>query len=157
MKNIKSDSLRNLIFGAEDSLVSTFGVLFGITSVAGFTKTQILIAGLVTIVVEATSMGAGSFLSETSTNELEGEQKHNPISDGIIMFVSYFFAGFIPLAPYAFFELHEARYFSIAASLTALFILGCLPTKKFKSGLRMMLVAGIAAALGYLVAHIFSV
>ena len=117
----------------------------------------LLVKVIVVILVEATSMGAGSFLSETSSNELLGLRKHKPVRDGTIMFFSYFFAGFIPLLPYTMFPVCFARYVSVVASLSALFLLGFIPTKNLKSGVRMMLVAGIAALIGFLVAHIFTI
>jgi len=102
-------------------------------------------------------MGAGSFLSESSSIEIEEDKKFNPVKDGIIMFFSYFLSGFIPLAPYLLFEVSTAKYISIAVSLTALFLLGYIPTKKPGAGLKMVLVAGAAACIGFLVAHIFSI
>ena len=157
MKKLNSEEYRNFIFGAEDSLVSTLGILFGIASAGGFTKHQIFLTGIIAIVVEATSMGAGSFLSESSSMEIEENKKLNPVKDGIIMFFSYFLSGFIPLTPYLLFEISTAKYVSIVVSVLALFLLGYLPTKKPGSGLKMMLVAGAAACIGFLVAHIFSV
>jgi len=157
VKKLNSEEYRNFIFGAEDSLVSTLGILFGIASAGGFTKHQIFLAGIIAIVVEATSMGAGSFLSESSSMEIEENKKLNPVKDGIIMFFSYFLSGFIPLAPYLLFEISTAKYISVAVSLTALFLLGYIPTKKPGSGLKMVVVAGAAACIGFLVAHIFSV
>lgn len=157
MKRPNSEEYRNFIFGAEDSLVSTLGILFGIASAGEFTKHQICLAGIIAIVVEATSMGAGSFLSESSVMEIDENTKLNPVKDGVIMFFSYFLSGFIPLAPYLLLEVSTAKYVSIAVSLFALFFLGYLPTKKPRSGLKMMLIAGAAACIGFLVAHIFSV
>jgi len=157
MKKLTTDQMRNFIFGAEDSLVSTLGILFGIASANEFNNHQLLVAGLITIVVEATSMGAGSFLSEESAIEIDGRKKLTPLSDGIIMFFSYFFAGFIPLAPYLFFDTSTARYVSVGASLLALFILGYIPNKKARSGFKMALVASFAALLGFIVANIFVV
>lgn len=156
MKKLTPDQFRNFVFGAEDSLVSTMGVLFGIASASGFTPHQIFVAGIITIVVEATSMGAGSFLSESSTKEVDRRIRMAPISDGLIMFLSYFFAGFIPLAPYLLMDVSLARYASIGASLLSLFVLGFLPTKNLKSGIKMAVIAGFAAAIGFLVAHVFS-
>jgi len=157
MRKLNSDQMRNFIFGVEDSLVSTLGILFGIASANEFNKHQLLVAGLITIVVEATSMGAGSFLSEETIKESEGgENKLNPLSDGLIMFFSYFFAGFVPLAPYLLFDISIAKYVSFAFSIVALFILGFIPSKKTKSGFKMAFVAGFAALLGFLVAHFLS-
>lgn len=60
--------IREVVFGIEDSLVSTMGV---VTGVAGGTQTRgaIIVAGLVIIVVEAVSMAAGSYLSSKSKRE----------------------------------------------------------------------------------------
>ena len=57
--------MRNLIFGAEDSLVSTVGLLSGI-AIGGVPKSAIILTGIVLIFVEAFSMGVGSYLSEYS-------------------------------------------------------------------------------------------
>lgn len=157
VRKLNSDQFRNFIFGAEDSLVSTLGILFGIASAGEFNQHQIFLAGIIAIVVEATSMGAGSFLSESSAMEIDGDTKLSPLTDGIIMFFSYFLSGFIPLTPYLLLEVGSAKYVSILFTLLALFILGYLPAKSPKSGLKMALVAGTAAGIGFLVAHIFSV
>lgn len=153
IKKIKPDQYRNIIFGIEDSLVSTVGVLFGI-STASMDSRAIITAGLVVIVVEALSMGAGAFLSETSTAELNGKtNKSQAITDGVLMYFSYFFAGFIPLFPYLIFNTETGRFFSVGISLVTLFVLGYVPRKDVRSGFRMAVVAGIAILFGYLVGH----
>ena len=150
----KSSYVRNMIFGAEDSLVSTVGVVFGIAT-ANPAKGLIVLSGLLVIAVEALSMGAGAYLSEISEQELD-ENKENdkiiPIIDGLVMFLSYFFAGFIPLSPYFFLEPNTAKYISILFSVAALFFLGYLPTRRIKSAVRMAVVAGLAILLGFLIA-----
>jgi VIT1/CCC1 family predicted Fe2+/Mn2+ transporter len=96
--------VRNIIFGVEDSLVSTVGLLSGI-AVAKVTNRTIVLTGLVLIFVEGFSMGVGSLLSEHSVEQLElkGEAKLETSAGGAVaMFLSYFAAGFIPLAPYVF-------------------------------------------------------
>lgn len=149
---LKIDYFRNLTFGAEDSLVSTVGVLFGVAS-SGQSRGAILTTGLVVIVVEALSMGIGSYLTEESAHELEIAKNHddNPVIGGVIMFFSYFFAGFIPLLPYAFFELSTAKIISVLFALGALFLLGFLPTKNVLKGARMLFVAGLAVLFGFLI------
>lgn len=151
-----------MIFGAEDSLVSTVGVLFGIASTT-YDKSLIIVTGLIVVAVEALSMGAGAFLSETSAEEYENgeglknttkKQSNTHISDGIIMFLSYFFAGFIPLSPYLFLDDGSAKYVSILLSVIALYFLGYIPQKKVMSGVRMMIVAGFAILIGFLIADI---
>lgn len=62
-------SIREIVFGLEDSLVSTIGVVAGIAAGTGDQKIVIL-SGMVLIVVEALSMSAGSFLSSQSHHRL---------------------------------------------------------------------------------------
>lgn len=61
--------MRELVFGLEDGLVSTMGVVVGVAAGTAEKKVVIL-TGLVLIVVEALSMAAGSFLSSKSHREM---------------------------------------------------------------------------------------
>jgi len=62
-------SIRELVFGLEDSLVSTVGVVVGVAAGAP-DRGIVLLSGSVLIVVEALSMAAGSFLSSKSHREM---------------------------------------------------------------------------------------
>lgn len=146
---------RNFIFGSEDSLVSTVGLLAGIAS-AGISQKEIIISGIVLICVEAFSMSVGSFLSERTTEESLPDyenKKSDSVLASIIMFASYFVCGLIPLTPYFFTDLQKAFWLSIIASVIALFTLGIisakiLKTKIWKSTLRMTIIGGVAIGLG---------
>lgn len=61
--------IRQLVFGFEDSLVSTLGA---ITGIAGGSQDNfvVVLAGMVIIVVESLSMGAGTYLSSKSEREV---------------------------------------------------------------------------------------
>lgn len=150
--------VRNFVFGVEDSLVSTVGLLSGIAS-AGVERGTILLTGVILIFVEALSMAVGSYLSEYSAEEYmkhkEASFQHSFIG-GVIMFFSYFFAGFIPLFPYVLAPRPMAFALSIIASLLALFALGVVSAKTVKrpflrSAFRMLLLGGVAIAVGVIV------
>lgn len=147
---------KNFIFGVEDSLVSTVGLLSGI-SVAGSDKSTIVLAGIVLIFVEAFSMGVGSFLSESAAEEyLRVKNSRLSVPASLIMFVSYFTAGFIPLSPYIFLENGLAFPVSILFSFVSLFILGIVSgnifkINKLKQGVRMLVIGGIAILVGVIV------
>ena len=155
--------IRNFIFGVEDSLVSTVGLLSGI-AVAGTEPETIILAGIVLIAVEAFSMGAGSLLSEHSAREISLRQEvpiRTSFQSAAIMFLSYFFAGFIPLAPYIFPPVSLAFWTSIGASLFALLILGAVSGKKagirlLHPALEMLFIGGAAIGLGALVGILFA-
>ena len=145
--------LRNLVFGVEDGLVSTVGLLSGI-AIAGVARETIFLTGVVLIFVEAFSMAAGSFLSEASVEEMDGgeDDTRGSVVAGIIMFAAYFLAGLIPLLPYLKFEVSDAFPLSILGSVGALFLLGYWSGRNTKSAwrkaVRMALVGGLAILVG---------
>jgi VIT1/CCC1 family predicted Fe2+/Mn2+ transporter len=145
---IKS-SLREIVFGLEDALVSTLGALTGIAIGSGSTFIVIL-SGLVLIAAESTSMAAGSYLSSKSVRD------KRPIRAGFVMGVFYLFGGFVPLIPYLLLDVSSAIVPSIVATSAVLFGLGVWAsgfTKrgKIKSGLEMLGVSLFAALIGYVV------
>ena len=156
--------MRNFIFGVEDSLVSTVGLLSGI-AVAGISRAEIFVAVSVLICVEAFSMGVGSYLTEHSVEEYESNG-HEPSSDksipgAVVMFFSYFLAGFIPLLPYLALEVENALVISIALSLISLFVLGIVSatiskTGILKHGIRMLSIGGLAILGGVIVGRVLS-
>jgi len=155
--------LRNFVFGIEDSLVSTLGVVSGI-AIVDVESSIILLTGVVLVFVEAFSMGVGSFLSEESVQELR-TRKHAPltasVAGAVVMFVSYVAAGALVLIPYVILVPARALPWSVALSLFALFLLGAFSARLarvslFSHGLRMMVVGGVAIALGMFVARTVS-
>ncbi|OHB23046.1 MAG: hypothetical protein A2939_05680 [Parcubacteria group bacterium RIFCSPLOWO2_01_FULL_48_18] len=153
--------LRNFIFGVEDSLVSTVGLLSGV-AITGAEARTVFATGIILIFVEAFSMAVGSFLSEHSAEEFM-QKNETPLRQSLflggVMFVSYFVAGFVPLLPYVFFPLNSAFWYSIGFSLLALFLLGVFSARLskinfVKGGARMLIIGGIAIAVGVLVGRI---
>lgn len=155
--------VRNFVFGVEDSLVSTVGLLSGI-AVGGVQRREIFLTGVVLIFVEAFSMGVGSFLSEETAEELVSKQtkKLPAIIGAIIMFVSYFLAGMIPLFPYVAFNLDSAFALSNLFSLVSLFILGAVSAIIYKRsvlklGAKMFVMGGFAILVGIIVGKLLAI
>lgn len=69
-KERNSSTLRELVFGMEDGMVSTLGSVTGIAAATGDPFTTIL-AGLVIVSVESISMGVGSYLSSKSVRSID--------------------------------------------------------------------------------------
>ena len=163
MDATKAIYIRNIIFGVEDSLVSTVGLLAGIASQTS--REIILLTGIVYIFVEGFSMAVGSFLSEEATEEYLSLKKvpfKQSIIGSIVMFFSFVLAGLIPIAPYIFVLSKNAIAVSIVASILALFVLGLASGKMsrtgmFSRGLRMAILAGAAIFIGIMVGKIVSI
>jgi len=153
--------LRNVVFGIEDSLVATVGLLSGV-AVSGASVNAIILTGVTLTLVEGFSMAAGSFLSEDSVLVYVNKKKNAyliSVIGAVIMFFSYFFAGFIPLSPYIFLPAVDAFWVSILSALIALFLLGALSARMFgvhfvRQGIKMFVVGGVAIALGILVGNV---
>lgn len=154
--------LRNFIFGVEDSLVSTVGLLAGVAA-GGVSSRAILTTGLVLIVVEGFSMGIGSFLTEETTEEMAGETPRtlDAIKGATTMLISYCLAGLIPLSPYIFYSGFLAITLSVTFALIGLFVLGLGTSLYFgrphpmKRAFKMLLLGGAAVGIGMLVGKLF--
>jgi VIT1/CCC1 family predicted Fe2+/Mn2+ transporter len=162
-RRVTADHLRNFVFGVEDSLVSTVGLVSGI-AIVGTPVSSIILTGAVLVFVEAFSMSVGSLLSDNSAREFEEHAivpLRSSVTSSVIMFVSYFLAGFVVLLPYLFTSGLPALYWSIGSSLFALFVLGLFSGRvasidPVKKGLTMMIVGGIAIGVGMIVGTLVS-
>ncbi|MFM2330600.1 MAG: hypothetical protein RLZZ26_107 [Candidatus Parcubacteria bacterium] len=153
--------LRTVIFGVIDSLVSTVGLLAGI-DVAGAPHKTVVLTGIIYGFVEAFSMAVGNFLSEESAEEYESKADvpNGPSAlAGVVMFISFVFASFIPLAPYFFSATWMAFASSIVVSIVALFIVGMISARLARlpmlwRGARMALLGGAAILMGVIIGTI---
>lgn len=162
MKKTNLEYVRSVIFGIEDSLVSTTGLIAGLS--VGADRKVVLLGGAVAIAIEALSMGAGEYLSDDAVQEIDKIKRHSqgPLLSGLLMLVSYFLAGLVPLLPVVFFDYPGSLIFSIVFALIGLFLLGYVKGKlihvsPIKGGLKILFVGGMAALLGVLVGLVFKV
>lgn len=163
---------REIIFGLEDSIVSTLGVVVGIAAGTD-SRYIVLLSALVVIVVESLSMTAGSYLSNKSELEiicarrgLEVKKKEKAfllesLIDSLFMLVSYITGGIISVLPFFLLPPQSAILPAIVLSVASLFGIGFIKGRYVKvnalrSGLEMSLVSFFAAGLGYLVGKLAS-
>lgn len=157
---LSSASLRSLIFGIEDSLVSTSGVIVGV-SAGSHNPKVVLLAGFVAVAVEAVSMAAGNYLSERAVVQAEGK-RDNTTNSAVIMFFSYALSGLALLLPLIFLPYPLAVQVAVAMALAGLFLLGYLKGKLVgvtpsRSGLEMLVIGGTAALIGMTAGLLFNV
>ena len=163
LKEIHEDYLRSIIFGFQDALVSTTGVIAGVAAGTSV-KEIVILAGIVTITVEALSMGAGQYMSEKAVHQLDKTGKHtdNLYMVGGLMFTSYFLGGLVPLVPIFLFSLPLSSFISVGAALIGLFVLGYLKAKivkenPLKSALEILVLGGIATVICLIVGKLLKV
>jgi VIT1/CCC1 family predicted Fe2+/Mn2+ transporter len=162
-KNIheKATLLRDVVFAANDGIVTTFAVVAGSLG-ASLDAKVVLILGFANLFADGLSMSAGNYLGIKSENEFqEGMElkthKHSPFKHGVFTFVSFNIAGLAPLLPFLIAEGNFRLKFVISSILVffSLFFVGSAKAfiskrNSFKGGLEMLLVGGLAAAVAYL-------
>ena len=87
------------------------------------------------------------------------ESLEEPIGNAVVMGISYVIGGAIPVLPYLFLPIPSAMPLSVGGSLVGLFLFGGLKGRVvkqvwWKSGLEMLLVAGVAALVGFLIGRL---
>jgi predicted membrane protein (TIGR00267 family) len=158
-KKQNSLTVREVVFGLEDGLVSTLGAITGIA--AGINNAALVIlSGLVILAVESSSMGAGSYLSnktaELTNSQSEKRADLDSVRAGLTMVIAYLAGGVVPLFPYFFLPPMKAIPLSVVLTIIALAGVGIwtgVVTKyrPWKSALEMVVVSFAATVLGYIV------
>jgi len=163
IKDIHEDYLRSAMFGLQDGIVSTTGVVVGI-SIGVENKAIIVLASLVAVTVEASSMAAGQYTSQKAVHQMRKAAKHTDslIVGAVIMFVSYFVGGMAPIIPTILFSQPEARIIAVISAFAGLFVLGyakghIVEAKPLRSAVELFIIGGIATAVGLLVGYFFRV
>lgn len=163
MKNIHEDYLRSGLFGIQDGLVSTTGVVVGIS--AGIeNKAIVILAALVAVTVEASSMAAGQYSSEKAVHQMDKTGKHtDSLTVGaLVMFFGYLLGGIVPIIPTILFDQSQARVIAIVAAFIGLFALGYIKGhivghKPLRSAIELFVIGAIATTIGLIVGYVFKI
>jgi len=159
--------IRDLIYGANDGIITTFAVVAGVTGGA-LSARAILIVGVANLFADGLSMGVGNYLSirsHESAREAQNlpEEEAAPARHGIATLLAFIAAGAVPLVPYVLGPVDLRFQLSVFFTLATLFIVGALRSlvtvdRWWTAGLEMLglgvLVAGAAYGSGAAVASI---
>ncbi|HXE91538.1 MAG TPA: VIT1/CCC1 transporter family protein [Terriglobales bacterium] len=154
----------DLVFGANDGIVTTFAVVSGVTG-AALNPAIAIVLGFANLLADGFSMAAGAYLGQRSEQDyrisVEGhihEGRIHAVGHGAAIFFAFLGAGSVPLLPLLFTREHSFAI-SCAATAVTLFIVGSLRTvitrgRWLHNGLEMLLVGSTAAAVSYAVGHL---
>ena len=163
MGKIHEDYLRSGLFGLQDGLVSTTGVVVGI-STGVQNRDIVILAVLVAVMVEASSMAAGQYSSEKAVHQMDKTGKHNDslLVGAIIMFISYLLAGLIPISPLFLFNFTDTRVISILFAFISLFIIGyvkgkIVEDKPIRSAIELFVIGALATGVGLIVGYFLKI
>lgn len=160
---IHQEYVRSIMFGVEDSLVSTTGLIAGI-SIAAQSNKFVIMASVVAIAIEAVSMGVSEYLSDDAVQDLDKVKRFhdNSLLSGVFMMMSYAIAGLVPLLPMIFLPFPISLATAVVGALICLFLLGyikgrILKTPATKGGIKILIVGGITTILGLILGFVFKV
>ena len=146
----------DLIYGANDGLITTFAVVAAASGGALSTRT-VLVVGMANLFADGLSMGVGNYLSIRSRESAlaaagRPEEEGFPARHGTATFLSFVLAGAVPLLPYALgADISVGLIISVLLTFATLFSVGAsralvTVSRWWTAGLEM-LALGIAVAL----------
>jgi VIT1/CCC1 family predicted Fe2+/Mn2+ transporter/nucleotide-binding universal stress UspA family protein len=150
--------LRDLIYGANDGMITTFAVVAGVAG-ASLESRVVLILGFANLLGDGFSMGASNFLairSDEAARLSAGRPSLEPFParHAVATFAAFVIAGMLPLISYIFVHGVDPFFLAVALTMTAQFLLGAarsLVTELpwWRAGAEMLAVGTVAAAVAF--------
>lgn len=151
--------IRDIVYGANDGLITTFAVVSGVAGGA-LSQVAILVIGAANLAADGVSMGVGNLLAiraDERAREADGlpELEAYPWKHGLATLIAFAGAGAIPLVPYVLPLPPPARLpWSIGMTFASLFLLGAaraLVTRDrwWRTGLETLLLGFVVAIAAY--------
>ncbi len=151
--------IRDLVYGANDGIITTFAVVAGGLGGA-LSPAAVLVVCAANLVADGLSMGVGNYLAiraQESAREAEDlpEEEAYPARHGLATFLAFVVAGSVPALPYVVTSMWLNRGMSSAAcTLAALFAVGAAratvtASRWWTTGLEMLGLGLVVAAAAY--------
>jgi vacuolar iron transporter family protein len=151
--------IRDVVYGANDGLITTFAVVAGVTG-GELSQRAVLIVGAANLFADGLSMGVGNYLSIRSNESARAaqdlpEEEASPARHGLATFLAFFAAGSVPLMPYVLPLVHTRSLgASIVLTFGALFVVGSLRAlvtidRWWAAGLEMLGLGVVVALAAY--------
>jgi len=170
VKAIARHYIRELIYGANDGIITTFAVVAGVAGGA-LSAQATMIIGTANLLADGLSMAAGNYLSIRSYEAARAaehlpQEEASPLRHAIATFVAFVTAGAVPLMPFVV-DVTASSHLTASAVLTfaTLFAIGALRTlitvdRWWVAGLEM-LGLGVAVSIaaygsGYVLAWVLA-
>lgn len=151
--------IRDLVYGANDGIITTFAVVAGVAG-GSLSHVAVLIVGAANLAADGVAMGVGNLLAiraHESALAADGrpEEETYPWKHGLATLVAFVTAGTLPLLPYILPAANDARLrWSALLTMASLFGVGAaraLVTRDrwWKTGIEMLLLGGLVAIAAY--------
>ena len=157
MDNFARHYIRDMIYAANDGIITTFAVVAGVQG-AKLSPLVVLALGFANLAADGVSMAAGNYLgikSERAVGFVEGVETRHAIKHAAVTWGSFMFGGLVPLLPFlTSLPQQTASNASVLCSAAALFSVGAVRTRItgrcwWHSGIEMLFVGALAGSVAY--------
>lgn len=148
----------DLVYGANDGILTTFAVVAGVTGGA-LTAGTVIIVGMANLFADGLSMGVGNYLSirareSALEHQRRPEEEARPARHGAATFLAFILAGAVPLVPYLVPGVEQAFLLAAGLALAAQFGVGAAralvtASRWWVSGAEMLGLGALVAAVAY--------
>jgi VIT1/CCC1 family predicted Fe2+/Mn2+ transporter len=151
--------IRDLVYGANDGIITTFAVVAGVAG-GSLSTIAVLIVGAANLAADGIAMGVGNLLairSHESALAAAGlpEEETYPWKHGLATLIAFVLAGAVPLVPYTLALSDDVRLpASAVLTMVSLFSVGAARAtvtldRWWRAGLEMLVLGGIIAVAAY--------
>lgn len=158
--------IRDLVYGANDGIITTFAVVSGVAG-GQLSQLAVLVVGAANLAADGVSMGVGNFLAiraDERAREAEGlpELERHPWKHGLATLLAFVVAGAVPLAPYLFQGTSSRRLVaSTVVTFATLYLLGAVRAlvtrdRWWQTGLETLSLGAVVAGAAYAAGHLVS-
>ncbi|MGH9240555.1 MAG: VIT1/CCC1 transporter family protein [Vicinamibacterales bacterium] len=150
--------IRDLVYGANDGIITTFAVVSGATGGA-LSAAAVLIIGAANLAADGMSMGVGNLLAIRAHERVraaEGlpEEETYPWKHGTATLLAFVVAGAIPLLPFLFADAAARPIWSTVLTFLALFFVGAARAtltaeRWWRAGLETLSLGAVVAGAAY--------
>ena len=155
--------IRDLVYGANDGIITTFAVVSGVAG-GQLSQLAVLVVGAANLAADGVSMGVGNFLAiraDERAREAEGlpELERHPWKHGLATLLAFVVAGAVPLTPYLILRTSQQLVVSTILTFTTLFVLGALRAlvtrdRWWQTGLETLVLGTFVAGAAYVAGHL---
>jgi VIT1/CCC1 family predicted Fe2+/Mn2+ transporter len=151
--------IRDLVYGANDGIITTFAVVAGVAG-GSLSSAAVLIVGAANLAADGVAMGVGNLLAiraHESALAADGrpEEETYPWKHGMATLIAFVAAGAVPLLPYVLPTATGGRLlWSTVSTMAALFGVGLARAavtqdRWWRTGLETLMLGGAVAAAAY--------
>ena len=151
--------IRDLVYGANDGIITTFAVVGGVTG-GSLSHAAVLVIGAANLAADGVSMGAGNLLAiraheRARESQNLPEEEAYPWKHGIATLLAFIVAGAIPLIPFLLpLPAGDRAGWSAIATFAALFAVGAARAaitgeRWWRTGLETLALGALVALAAY--------